>query len=244
MNMTGKTVLLTGGTSGIGLALLPRLIERGCRVITCGRDGARIKELRGSNPQAIFVRADINSAEGIDALAQAVSSAGAGLDMIINNAGIQLAYEFVSDAEVPDKIDREVGINLCAQMKLAHRFLPELLIRPEAVIVNITSCLAVTPKRSAPVYCATKAAMRSFTRALRYQLEDSTVRVVEVIPPLVATRMTAGRDADTISSDEFAEEMLSKLVRGDTEIRVGKARLLMGIYRLWPALAARILKNG
>jgi uncharacterized oxidoreductase len=129
---------------------------------------------------------------------------------------------------------------------LSAGLLPLLARQPSAALVNVTSGLALAPKRSAPVYCATKAAVRSFTRALRYQCEDGglAVRVIEAIPPLVDTPMTAGRGRGKLSPERCAAEILAGVRRGAAEIPIGRTRLLRGLQRLSPALAYRIMRDG
>ena len=123
--------------------------------------------------------------------------------------------------------------------------LPVLSRSESSAIVNVSSGLAFTPKADAVVYCATKAAVHNFSQGLRYQMEDANngVSVTEVMPPLVATEMTAGRQDGAISADQVASEVLEGLKRDQQEIRVGKVKLLAALMRLSPSLAAKILRN-
>lgn len=128
---------------------------------------------------------------------------------------------------------------------LSAGMLPILARQPEAAIVNITTGLALAPKKSSPVYCATKAGLRSFTRALRYQVEEFAphVQVQEVLPPLVDTRMTKGRGSGKLSPEAVAETLVSAIERGTEECYVGKSRLLRLVMRVVPSVAYRILRS-
>lgn len=142
------------------------------------------------------------------------------------------------------RIEEEVNINLLAHLKLTDRFLPILMGRPSAAIVNVTSALALLPKQSAPIYCATKAAMHNFTKALRYQFEDTTVKVFEIILALVDTEMTKGRGKGKITPEALAAEALRGLESNQYEIRIEKTKILFALNRFLPSVAERIIRNG
>ena len=128
-------------------------------------------------------------------------------------------------------------------MKLCSAFVPILMDNSESAIINISSGLALSPKKSAPVYCATKAGVHMFSKALRYQLEDSHIKVFEVLPPLVDTPMTANRGVSKISTAQLVDEFLDGLENNRFEMNIGKVKLLKLMHRISPALAYRILKN-
>ena len=134
------------------------------------------------------------------------------------------------------RISEEITLNLTAPLLLTEALLPRLQARPEGAVVQVTSGLALSPKASSPVYCATKAGLRSFTRALRWQLQDHGVRVIEVLPPLVATAMTEGRGRKKMTPEDAAAEIVAGLRAGRDEIYVGKSKLL----RLVVAISARL----
>lgn len=141
-------------------------------------------------------------------------------------------------------VTRELQTNLEAPLDMVRLALPMLLSRPHAAILNITSGLALVPKASAPVYCATKAALRSFTRSLRWQLEDSPVRVFEALPPLVETSMTQGRGSmSKMDPATCARIILDGMAADRPEILVGKSRLLAWVARLWPSRAEAIMRS-
>jgi len=242
MKLERKVVLITGGGSGIGRALAAALAERGNRVIVCGRDGARLGETAAMSPNIMAAPADVTLAADRKRLLGAVRSVHHRLDILVNNAGVQYATDFLADA-VDDLIDQEIAINLTAPIRLIEAFLPLLRDGNESAIVNVTSALAVVPKRSAPVYCATKAGLHAFSTALRYQLAAAGIRVFDVMPPLVDTAMTAGRGGAKIAPAALAEAVLAGLAADRPEIRVGKAQLLLTLHRLWPSLARQLVRN-
>jgi short-subunit dehydrogenase involved in D-alanine esterification of teichoic acids len=129
-------------------------------------------------------------------------------------------------------------------LQLCALLIPQLQLKPEAAIINISSGLAIAPKKTAPVYCGTKAGIHIFSQALRYQLEVSSIKVFEIIPPLVDTPMTAGRGQNKISPQALAEEFWEGFLSDTYEMYIGKAKLLKLIHRLSPALSQKIMKNG
>ena len=242
MDLTGKNVVITGGSAGIGLALATTFLAAGARVLLCGRDPERLQAAREQLATAQVLQADLRAAADRELLVRESLSRLGAVDILVNNAGTQTLMDFTQeDAERP--VESEVEINLVAPIRLIEGFLPHLLSRPAAAIVNVTSGLALVPKRSAPVYCATKAGLRSFTQALRYQLAGTPVRVVEALPPLVDTSMTAGRGTGKLSPDACAQAIVRGLARDQREIRIGKTRLLFAAHRLSPALAAKLMRD-
>jgi uncharacterized oxidoreductase len=249
-SLTGRTALVTGGTSGIGLALTHALVEAGARrVLVVARDAARLAAITAVRPVVVTpYRADLTQPADIERLLRDVPMAAPDLSLVINNAGTQRLTDFVREdpLAVLPALRAEIAANLTGVVALSIGLLPLLARQPSAALVNVTSGLALAPKRSAPVYCATKAAVRSFTRALRYQCEDAglAVRVIEALPPLVDTPMTAGRGRGKLSAERCAAEILAGVRRGATEIPVGRTRVLRLLQRLSPALADRIMRDG
>ena len=246
MDLSGHGLLITGGTRGIGLALAKACLSRGARVAVCGRSARRI-DTQGEGLAGIVPFAcDLSQASRLPTFVEEVRARFGPPSILVNNAGIQHNYlwpETPSD-DIVLRVEREVRTNLTSLLALTGSFLPDLSSHPEAAIVNVTSALALAPKRSAAVYSATKAAVRSFSRALRYQLgEGSTVRVVEVVPPVVETEMTRGRGGHKMKPEKVARKIVRGLERDREEIWIGAARLLRILHRLSPALAARLVRD-
>ena len=244
MKLSDNTVLITGGGSGIGLALAKAFAQRGNTVIVCGRNAQKLEAVHKENPAIVVVPCDIARDLDQQHLVETVTQKYPNLNVLINNAGIQHNYDFSDAQDHTGLIDDEININFLAQVKLTDRFLPILALRPHAAIVNVTSALALAPKQSAPVYCATKAALHTFTKALRYQLEHTPIKVFEIIPALVDTDMTTGRGTGKISPEALAEEALRGLESEKYEIRIGKTKLLFALHRFLPSVAERMIRNG
>lgn len=248
-SLAGRTILLTGAGRGIGRALCETLVAHGAkRLIVVGRDHARLQELHAGFPAAEPYTADLSAAVEIDALVGFIRTSAPDLSVVVNNAGTQLLTDLVDpegDRHWPS-LAREVTVNFSAPIQLAVSLLPLLLEQPSAMIVNVTSGLALAPKQSSPVYCATKAGLRSFSKALRYQAQARAphVRVIEALPPLVDTDMTIGRGRSKISPEACAAEIVAGMEAGRETIYVGKAKLLRFIHGLSPSMADRLMRNG
>ncbi|WP_129791204.1 SDR family oxidoreductase [Sphingosinicella sp. CPCC 101087] len=236
MKLAGKSAIVTGGTDGIGKALGLALRERGVQVIVVGRDKGRLALAAAEGFDTLA--ADLASAQGVDAVVRALD--GKAIDLLVNNAGAGASYDVSAPVDLA-QVDRCIFLNLVAPIHLSTRLLPMLRARPQAMIVNITSGLAVAPRAGSPVYCATKAGLRSFTMALRAQLAGSSVRVLEVLPPVVETRMTAANSHRKMPVGECARQIVRAIEQDRDEANVGATRLLRLVYSVSPALARQIM---
>ncbi|WP_332768531.1 SDR family NAD(P)-dependent oxidoreductase [Phenylobacterium sp.] len=238
--------LVTGGGRGVGRALAQALCDAGAKVVICGRDAARL-EAAAAQLGAVAAPCDLSHPEGALELGERAVEILGGLDLLINNAGVQVNMSHLdgNGAEVLAAAQDEIATNLTSIVALTAAVMPHL-VEAHGAVVNIGSGLALAPKASAPVYCATKAALRTYSRALRYQLEDAglPVAVHHVLLPLVETDMTAGRGRGKITAEQAATEILAGVRRGRSEIAVGKAGLLPHLLRLAPGLAYAMLRRG
>ena len=189
MNLTNRTVLITGGGAGIGLELARQLAERGNKIIITGRDQAKLDKAAGEIPGLVGIRSDVSSVKDIDALFERISKDFPALDVLVNNAGIMKKLNLHDPKPGLEELTREIEINLIGAIRMTQRFLPHLKSRPSAAIVNNTSGLAFVPLPISPVYCATKAALHSFTLSLRVQLAHTGVKVFELAPPATDTEL-------------------------------------------------------
>lgn len=244
MKLTGNTILITGGSSGIGLALVKSFYQLGNKIIIVARDIDKLKEVKSQFPEIDIFRCDLTKQTDIDGMIVFIEQNYPNLNMLFNNAAIQYNYEFSEELNLVNKIEYEISANLTSTIKLCGLFLSILLKNRNAAIVNVSSGLAISPKKSAPVYCATKAAIHNFTKAFRYQMEGTNIKVFEIIPPLVDTAMTEGRGKDKISPEELVKEFLNDFKKNKEESYIGKSKLLKFINRVSPKLSDRILKNG
>ncbi len=236
MEIAGKTALVTGGTDGIGLEIARQLKAGGASVIVCGRRQDRLDAARAEGLEAL--RADLSSAHGVAELVTLIGDRP--LDVVINNAGVSPDYILGQDIDL-DAADRAIFLNFNAPVRLIALLMPMLRARPAATIVNVTSGLAIAPRGGGPVYCATKAGLRSFTKAIRYQLKDSNIRVIEALPPVVETAMTEGRAGSKMSPAECARQIIAAISGNRAEANVGMVKILKAVYSLSPRLAEAIM---
>jgi uncharacterized oxidoreductase len=236
MDLGGKLALVTGGTDGIGRELAQQLRAAGAKVVISGRSLERLAEMRDAGFEA--VEADLSTPAGVDTLVAAMADRP--LALLVNNAGSGSIYD-------PDRIcslddaSACIRLNLDAPIQLITRLLPQLRVQPEAAIVNVSSGLAIAPRAGGAVYCATKAGLRSFTIALRHLLKDSNIRVIEALPPVVDTKMTAGRGSRKMAASACAAEIVRGIANGKKEINVGMVKLLQVVHSISPKLARRIM---
>lgn len=227
LKLVGSTILITGGATGIGLSLATRLSETN-QVIICGRSEEALAQAQAKTPSLVTRVCDLTDSESRLALIRWLEISYPGLNVLINNAGVQTRRDFATDAGV-GSIDQEIAINFAAPIHFIAALLPILRRQSEASIVNVTSGLAFSPMADVPVYSATKAALHSFTLSLRHQLQDTGIKVIELAPPIVETGLGGGtrsggaKNRVIVTADAFAEEALRKLAEGRDEVMIGIA---------------------
>ncbi|MGA7416335.1 MAG: SDR family oxidoreductase [Bryobacteraceae bacterium] len=229
MKMTGNTILITGGGSGIGRGLAEAFHALGNEVIIAGRRKKALDETTAANPGMTSLVLDITAPADIRLFAAQVARQYPALNVLVNNAGIMRLEKLQSQQE--DLADAEATIvtNLLGPIRLTAALLPLLKKQPQAVIMNVSSGLAFVPMAPTPTYCATKAAIHSYTESLRYQLKGSSMEVVELIPPYVATDLMSGAsDPRAMPLDKFIAETMEilKTQPAATEICVENVKRL------------------
>jgi uncharacterized oxidoreductase len=194
MNLTGNTILITGGGSGIGRGLAEALHQLGNQVVIAARRQSTLDETTAANPGMKSLPLDVESPAAIRAFAAQLVADFPSLNVLINNAGIMRAENL--RAQQPDLADAEsiVTTNLLGPIRLTAALLPHLEKQPHATVMNVSSGLAFVPLVFTPTYCATKAAIHSYSQSLRYQLKSTSVEVLELIPPYVQTQLMDGAD--------------------------------------------------
>jgi uncharacterized oxidoreductase len=232
MKIAGNTVLITGGATGIGFSLAEAFAKAGNEVIICGRRESKLKEAKNKLPQIHIRACDLSKDKERESLYNWVTSNFRNLNILVNNAGIQRMIDFKTGIHELVNGEDEIDINLKGYVHLSAYFIPYLLKKKEAAIINISSGLGFIPIAAMPVYCATKAAIHSFSLSLRHQLKDTPVRVFEIIPPTVDTELDKGtREARGmkdrgIHSSEVAGAVMKALESNAYELAVGAAENL------------------
>ncbi len=214
MKTTGNTILVTGGGSGIGRALAEAFHALGNQVVISGRGKKALDETTAANPGMKSLTVDMTDPASIRAFAARLAEDFPSLNVLINNAGImRLENLLAPQADLADA-EATVATNLLGPIRLTAALLPLLLKQPRAAVMNVSSGLAFVPLAPTPTYCATKAAMHSYTQSLRYQLRDTAVEVLELIPPYVQTKLMGehqGTDPRAMPLKDFIAEVMDIL---------------------------------
>ena len=234
-DFTGKRVLITGGSSGIGRAIAQAMVRAGARVTITGRDPQKLADVVRVDTTLAAEVCDVTDDVAIVALRDRLVADG-GIDVLVNNAGIMAFFRVIDRFPMEDQLE-EIDIDVVGPIKMIEHFLPSLLAR-ESLIVNVSSGLAYVPYAGAPVYSACKAFIHAYTRCLREQLEPTSVRVVELLPPVVDTPLAQANAAASpfpmMPPEKLAEALMRGLRRGDIEIAPGPARQLKWLSRFAP----------
>ncbi len=235
MKLSDRTILVTGGASGIGLALAKAFVARGNKVIICGRSESKLAAARERLPALQTIACDLSHAEDRIRLAETLAADHPSLDVLVNNAGIMNRLDLSGDADtVMRAAEAEFATNLTAPIHLSLLLLPRLRALREAAIVNVGSGFAYVPGSPVPIYSASKAALHSFTRSLRRQLANTAVGVFEVMPPVVDTEMTKGFSGAKWTPEAVAEAVIHGLAAGTAAIRVGSTGAIYHLSRVAP----------
>jgi uncharacterized oxidoreductase len=229
MKLSGNTIIITGGTSGIGRELVEKLLARGNHIVTCGRRKDRLEQLRSAHPEVATRVCDVMNEAQRREFAEWVAANHAAANVLVNNAGIQLITDLTKPIDV-ERVRGEVETNIVAPLHFASLFAPLLAKKDGAAIVNISSGLAFSPLAFMPVYCASKAAVHSFTLSMRRQMRDLGIAVHEIAPPAVDSELGRERWSNTGAAShggmpvsEFVQAMLEALESGVPEAAIGEA---------------------
>ncbi len=234
MKMRSNTIFITGGTSGIGKGLAEAFHRLGNQVIISGRREDRLRSVCASNPGMRHFVMDVTDLPSIRNTARKVIDEFPALNCVFNNAGMQRRHDFAGGKPVDDAaVVAEIQTNLLGLIRVSSEFLPHLKNQQGATLLNVSSGLAFVPLSIFPVYCATKAAVHSFSLSLRRQLKDSKIKVIELIPPYVATELGGGATAPAgalrqMPLETFVVETMKELEGDEDEIAIGGATNLLG----------------
>ncbi len=226
MNNTGNTIFITGGGSGIGRGLAEAFHKSGNEVIIAGRREQALQQTVEANPGMHFRVLDQDSPSAVQNLAAEMREHFPNLNVLVNNAGIQRVEDLTS-SDLPD-FEATITTNLLGPVRLTAALVQHLIAQPKAAILNVSSVLAMAPAAMMPSYCASKAAMHTYTQCLRYQLRDTAVQVVEIIPPWTQTELQGkrGMNPKAMPLDQYLAETMSILntTPEATEVVVERAR--------------------
>ena len=244
MNLKNRTILITGGSAGIGLSFARKFLELGNTVIITGRRQKVLAKVKTKYPMLHTIQSDVADPAQIESLAAHIKTAFPKLDVLMNNAGISL-YKNLSktDSDLPGMMT-EMNINVGGVIRMTSAFI-EILKANKGTLINVSSALAFVAIPGIPIYCATKAAIHSYTQSLRFQLEKSGVEVIEIMPPAVTTDMTEAltklKDMKMIDTDELIKQSFKALQKGELEIKPGQSSQLAFMRRIAPGFINRQL---
>jgi len=248
MKLCTRTILITGGSSGIGLELAGQLIAAGNTVLITGRSEQALQRAKGRFPELHIFQSDVSKAEDIRSLHEQVAAHYPKLDTLINNAGVMKIVP-LQDPRTLEALTQEVDINLTGAMRMVQQFLPLLKSQSDALIVNVSSGLAFVPFAVSPVYSAAKAGMHAYTRCLRAQLLGTKIRVAELAPPLTETPLFSAEFKGKMKGekgmpvDVLVRKALAAIEAGKCEICPGQSNILRLASRLAPGFILRQLSK-
>lgn len=244
MDLKNSTILITGGTSGIGLELVKQLTEQGSKIIVTGRKLDALLETKKLFPNVHTFQSDVSKAKDIEKLYEDVTQQFPDLNIIINNAGLMRLIDLQDRSLDLENINSEIATNLSGTIQMVHQFLPHLLTKKSAAIVNVSSGIAFMTYSAAPIYSATKAGIHAYTQALRLQLEDTHVKVFEMIPPGVKTNLQNDwvkqpNENMMMTAEKMVKVVIDGLLKDKPELKPFTIRVIQAATRIIP----RVLLN-
>lgn len=239
MDLKNSTILITGGTSGMGLEFVKQLSEIGAKIIVTGRNLEALYETKKQFPNVHTFQSDVSNPKDIKDLFDNVTTLFPDLNIIINNAGMMRLIDLQDQSLDLENINREIATNLTGTIQMVHQFLPHLLKQKSAGIVNVSSGIAFMSYSPAPIYSATKAGIRAYTQALRLQLENTNVKIFEMIPPGVKTNLQNDwvkqpNPAMMMNADEMVKISIDGLLKDKKELKPFPIRIIKIATRLMP----------
>ncbi len=228
MDMTGNTILITGGGSGIGRALAEALHARGNKVIVSGRRASALEAVAAANPGIATATLDVADADDIVRFAREIVAAHPALNVVIHNAGIMQAENLIGEGADLAIAEATIETNLLGPIRLNAALLPHLLAQPKATVATVSSGLAFVPLVATPTYSATKAAIHSWSQSLRHQLKDTSVEVIEIAPPAVATDLMPGhaQNPNSMPLADYIAETMAQFEAGAAENLTERVKFL------------------
>lgn len=247
MKLQGNKILITGGSAGIGLSLAKEFVALGNEVIVTGRSAGKLAAAKTEVPSLHTYQSDAADPDAVKGLATFIDAEHPDMNVLVNNAGVFIPRNHTGPAKDLVELTSEIDINFAGPVRIVS-VLVDRLKANRGTIINVSSGLAFVPLALSPIYCATKAAMHSYTISLRQQLKDEGVEVIELMPPAVKTALTADMPEDgdfkIMTTDELMKETFKGLRAGKLEIRPGQANQLHWMSRLAPGFINAQLEKG
>ncbi len=246
MKMSNNTILITGGGTGIGLSLAESLLQENNQIIIVGRRSEKLQEAQQRFPQLNIRECDLNNPIQRQGLVNWILEKFPALNILVNNAGIQRQIDLTQGIEVIQNGEDEIGINFAVPVYLSAMLIPHFVKKPEAAIVNVSSGLGFIPLTFVPIYCATKAALHSYSLSLRHQLRQTHIKVFEIIPPTVDTELDRGargrrrQEYRGIPPEEVAKAAIEGMAQDQAEITIGQSQ---GLRSASPQEAEQIFQR-
>ena len=244
MKLANKTILITGGASGIGLEAVKQFLEHGAKVIITGRNQKKLNAAKLIYPSITTICSDVANKENDSSLLTDIQQLG-GIDILYNNAGVISKPKNlgISNTLHFENAEYEIHINYLWVIRMNNLFMNMLQSKKESAIINTTSILSYIPLNLAPTYSASKVALRFYTDALRNHLNilNSNIKVFEISPPLVKTAMAEGVKAKAISPEKLVNALIVGLKNDILEIRVGDSKIIYFLSRFFPKITRYLI---
>ena len=251
VNLSHNTILITGGGSGIGFALAKEFIQLNNRVIICGRNLERLKTAKQKFPSIEIIQCDVSDENSVETLVQEIQEKYPDLNFLVNNAGIMKMWNIQRETTNTREQKAEILINFFGTVQLTQSLIPHLLKQKNSAVLNVSSALAFAPMSAAPIYNAMKAAMHSYSISIRQQLQNTSIKIFEVLPAAIETQMATDMEkiigienSGPKMSPEKLAELTIKGMKNDTyEMRPGMANTLYHLHRFFPLLAQNMIRK-
>ena len=249
MKISGNTILITGGSGGIGFELAQQFIKLGNTVIITGRNQTKLDQAKIKAPGIHTYNSDVTNPDEIASLYEKVTNDFPNLNILINNAGIMKNGNFYNPQEELKSVTAEISTNLNGPIWMSHQFIPHLKKKSEAAIVNVTSLLGIIPIPLSPVYGATKAGLRSFTMSLRAQLKHTNIKVFDLAPPATETELLEvfdendAKDIKTMTAEKLVQATIEGMQKDHFEIRPGQTNQVYYLSKFAPGQVFKLLSK-
>ncbi|MFA6087092.1 SDR family oxidoreductase [Mucilaginibacter sp.] len=244
MNLNNNTILISGGSAGMGFEIAKQLTEKGNHVIITGRDKQRLETAAAKLNNVTAILFDVTNETEVDQLVSRLNADFPNLNVLINNAASAYAYDILSGQKAWEKAADEINTNYISLIRLTEKLLPQLLQQKASAVVNVSSIAAIAPDTKVPTYSASKAAVNSYTQSLRFALRNTVVKVFELMPPLVNTEFSKEIGGENgIPPAQVATEFVNAFEKDEYEIHVGVTAKIFELARISPTIALNAI-NG